>query len=89
MHEVFPLKKSLKYNSKHIFETRNVNFVHNGTETLSLLEPKIWFSLPNNIKQSNTLIELKRRIRTWKPVKCACRLCKLYVSGIGIVTLTQ
>ena len=31
MKEVFPLKSNLKYNSKYIFESRNVHSVHYGT----------------------------------------------------------
>ena len=42
---VFILKKNIRYSSKQIFETRNVHSVHNGTETLSYLGPKIWFPM--------------------------------------------
>ena len=85
MKEVFPLKSSLKYNSRYIFESRNVHTVHNGTETLSFLGPKIWMIVPIDIKQANTLTEFKRKIRRWKPVNCPCRLCKIYVPGVGFI----
>ena len=97
MKEVFPLKSNLKYNSKYIFESRNVHSVHHGTETLSFLGPKIWQIVPHDIKQivphdikqANTLTEFKRKIRKWKPVNCPCRLCKLYVPGVGFIISTS
>ena len=88
MNEVFPLKKNLKYNSKNIFETTNVRTVFCGTETVSFLGPKIWNIIPNDIKQSATLQEFKRKIRNWKSINCPCRLCKIYVSGVGFVNIT-
>ena len=45
MNGVFILKKNTRDSSKQISETRNVHSVHNGTETLSYLGPKIWFPM--------------------------------------------
>ena len=40
----------LLYCSEQIFVTHNVCTVHNGTETLSHLGPKIWLINPSDIK---------------------------------------
>ena len=77
--KVFILKKNTRYSSKQIFETRNVHSVHNGTETLSYLGPNIWLLVPDDIKRIKNLTEFKRKIRKWKPDKCSCRICKVYI----------
>ena len=87
MNSVFTLKKDLTHCSKQIFITRNIKTVNYGLETISTLGPKIWSILPNDIKLSTGLIEFKKKIRSWKPVKCPCRLCKVYVPGVGFVDI--
>ena len=42
-------------------------------------------TIPDNIKNLNTLSEFKSEIRKWKPVGCKCRLCKIYVKNIGFL----
>ena len=85
MKSIFPLKVDNRYHSKQIFETQNIRTVHNGTDTLSFLGPKIWGILPNDIKTTSSLIDLKKKIRLWKPKKCPCRLCKRYIQGVGYI----
>ena len=85
MKSVFPLKVDNIYNSKHVFETHNVRTVHNGTNTLSFLGPKIWSILPNDMKMITSLIDFKKKIRSWKPEKCPCDLCKTYIQGVGYI----
>ena len=70
MNSVFPLKKTLTHCSKQIFVTRNVKTVNYGLETISVLGPKIWSILPNDLKLSTNLVEFKMKIRSWKPIKC-------------------
>ena len=50
MREVSPIKKELKYCRKQVFETRNIRTVPNGLETLSHLGPKIWSTIPDELK---------------------------------------
>ena len=85
MNSVFPLKAENRFNSTNVFETHNVRTVHNGTNTLSFLGPKIWSILPKDIKMITSLIEFKKKIRSWKPEKCPCRLCKTYIQGVGFI----
>ena len=87
MNEVFQLKDDIKYSSRFPFKTRNVNTVHHGTETLTFLGPKIWEIVPNELKAISTLREFKIKIKLWKPNKCSCRLCKVYVAGVGFVDI--
>ena len=85
MKSVFPLKVENRYNSNQVFETYNVRTVHNGINTLSFLGPKIWSILPNDIKMTTSLLDFKKKIRSWKPEKCPCHLCKIYIQGVGYV----
>ena len=56
-------------------------------ETDNILCPKIWSILPNDIKLSTNIVEFKMKIRSWKPVKCPCRLCKVYIPGVGFIDI--
>ena len=85
MKMVFPLKSNQMYCSKQIFKTKAVRSVYNGTDTLSFLGPKIWLIIPVDIKNVDNIEEFKRKIKMWKPTKCPCRLCKIYIQGVGYI----
>ena len=82
---VVPLKETNRYCSRFPFKYRNVNTVRYGTETISILGPKIWSIIPIDMKNATSFLEFKRKIRKWKPAACPCRLCKLYIAGVGFV----
>ena len=88
MKEIFPVKSETRYCSRQVFITKNIRTVQSGSETLTYLGPKLWLLIPDEIKNVKTLYEFKRKIKTWKPDKCPCRLCMNYVQGVGFVTLT-
>ena len=87
MNSVFPIKTNLTHCSKQIFVTKNVRTVNYGLETISVLGPKIWTIIPNNFKISTNLADFKNNIRSWKPIHCPCRICKLYVQGVGYINV--
>ena len=89
MKHVFPLKESYEYSSRFPFKTVNINSVSYGTETLSFIRPKIWALVPNDLRKIKSLPEFKRKIKLWKPQKCPCRLCKIYVAGVGFVCVKK
>ena len=84
---IFPLNPNCKYPGENDFMTRNVKNVGSGTETLAHLGPKIWTLIPITIKKSKSLYTFRKEIRKWKPEKCPCRLCKIYVKDIGFVEI--
>ena len=47
------------------------------------LGPKIWESLPNNLKNKESIESFRMAIKEWKPELCPCRLCKTYLQNIG------
>ena len=87
MEEIFQLKTKHLYEFKFPFTSRNVRTSHFGTETLMHLGPKIWFIIPNNLKEINTLLEFKKKIKEWRPVNCPCKLCIPYIQGLGFTSI--
>ena len=68
-----------------VFNTSNVHTVLHGTETISFRGPKTWLLVPEDIKNSKSLIEFKTKIKRWTPSGCTCRLCKIYVPRLGFL----
>ena len=62
MNNIFTLKMKVLYCSEQIFMTRNVCTVHNGTEAISYLGPKIWLIILIDIKDSMSLENLKGKL---------------------------
>ena len=60
-----------------------VKSVHKGLESLSYLGPKTWELLPLKIKETETLLEFKAKIKKWNPKNCCSRLCKIYLQNDG------
>ena len=71
--------------NKTTLETSNVKTVYWGTETITFRGPQIWALLPENIKDSQSLLEFKTKVKKWKPEGCICRLCKTYITQLGFV----
>ena len=61
--------------NKKAWEGNNIRTVIYGSETVTFMGPKIWELVPTEIKNSNNLIEFKKKIKSWKPQGCPCRLC--------------
>ena len=79
--------RTLPYNLRTnlSFSVRQVHSVYHGTESLSFLGPKIWELVPEDIKQSESLEIFKNKIKKWVPLKCPCRLCRIYLQNIGFI----
>ena len=71
------------FRNEKVWETGNVRTTLYGTETISYRGPQIWIYVPNDIKNSKTLKEFKKKIKIWKPVGCTCRLCKKFIPSLG------
>ena len=67
------------------YNYHNPQSVRFGTEMLRALGPKIWNIIPPDIKNSLSLAIFKRKIKKWVPVNCPCRLCLIYVEGVGFI----
>ena len=84
--QIFPeTTNSYNLRAKNVFLPSRVNSVYNGTETVSYRGPKIWSLVPEEIKNSTSLMEFKRKIKHWKPEGCDCRMCKIFIANLGFL----
>ena len=90
MNEIFAERNSnYSLRGNNVLTRRKVNSVRYGTETVSLLAPKIWDILPKDIKDSESLDMFKSKIKKWIPSECPCRLCKAYVPQVGFIWVVK
>ena len=84
MKELLP-ESTNPYNLRNApeFDTSNIHTVHNGTETILFRGPKTWSLVPEEIKNSKSISEIKNKIKYWKLEGCICRLCKTYIQNLG------
>ena len=69
------IKELILPNRQHRYELRNnptfavqvMKSVYKGLESLSYLGPKIWELLPLEIKETETLLKCKAKIKKWNP----------------------
>ena len=75
MVEVFEIKEphyNLRSETSH-FKIENVKSTHYGIEFVWHLGPKIWNTVTQNIRGSNSLNEFQSLIKFWKRDTCPCR----------------
>ena len=66
-----------------------LKYVPYGIETLTFMGTKICALVPNDFRKVKSISELKRKIKLWKPEKCPCRVCKIYIAGVGFVDVKK
>ena len=86
MNEIFP-QRNAAYNlrNSNTFTVPTVHTVKYGTETVRYRGQRIWLTLPQEIKDANSVQQFKNRIKFWKYVDCDCRLCKQYIPQLGFL----
>ena len=62
--DLFPLKEQNNYNLRE----------------KSILGPKIWKILPQEIQECESLLKFKVKIKSWNPINCPCKLREPYVA---------
>ena len=85
MQEVFRVKEQGNHNLRNqadfvITQVKSVNY---GLESIRVLGPKIWESLPNSLKNKDSVGSFETFIKRWKPKSSPCRICKTYLQNIG------
>ena len=58
------------------FCSRNVKTVLYGTESISVLAPKIWKLVLSEIRNYQSFYQFKKEVSTWTTTNCPCCLCK-------------
>ena len=85
MQEVFQIKDQGYYflKNQRDFVIPPIKSVNYGLECIRFLGPKIWETLPDNLKNKESIGSFNMAINEWKPESCPCRLCKTYLQNIG------
>ena len=86
--EIFSLNSQNGTDDKLIAKPQ-INTVSKGENSLAYFGHYVWNMVPTNIKCVKTVTEFKNKIRSWKPSKCLCKLCKPYISGVGYVDIYE
>ena len=83
--EVFQIKDQGHYflRNQRDFVVLTVKSINYGLESIRFSGPKIRESLPNNLKNKESIEIFKMDIKEWKPEPCPCRLCKTYLQDIA------
>ena len=91
MNDVFEIKQYLGpiLRSQSDYQIPEINTVSFGENSLRYLGPKIWNILPQKLKDIDSLNKFKIEIKTWIPSNCPCRICKVYISGIGFINTVR
>ena len=71
-------------NDPELQRRRNLT-VYFGTESISLLAPKMCELIPSDIRSANSLGIFKEKIKFWTTDKCPCRLCKTYIGNVSFI----
>ena len=71
-------EREIQYNlrNKNHLRLPKVNTTSYGIEYIQYRGHHLWASLPREIKDSNTLVEFKWKIKLWHGDTSICRLCK-------------
>ena len=67
------------------FDRVNKNTVKFGENSLTYLAPIIWDQVPKEMKLCNSLNQFKKAIKSFVFQDCPCRLCKIYIQGVGFL----
>ena len=79
----YPLRNELR------FKLRNIGTVRYGIETAAFVGSRIWSNMPSESKESTSLNEFKKKLKTWKPENCPCKLFKIYIQRIGYLQVVN
>ena len=64
------------------FKVDHVNTETYGKQSVSYQGPKIWNSVPQEIKNVTTL-QFKTKIKLWRIF--SCRICRIYIQHVGFI----
>ena len=88
--KAFKVNETIPYDLRMLNElyASNPKTVIYGTGTISFLSLKIWFLIPQRIKDPGSLPcfkkKKKKEIRKWRP-NCPCSLCKMFLQHVGLI----
>ena len=65
----------------------SINAMHYGSDSLPYFGNMIWQLVPQHIKDIDNLKQFK--LKKWAPEVCPCRLCQVFIGGVGYTNITE
>ena len=77
-------ERDVLYNlrSKNHLQLPTIRTAKYGMENIQYIGHHLWASIPDEIKDSGTLINFKQKIKSLKGSTCICILCKIFINGV-------
>ena len=86
MQEIF-CENIIHYNlrNNNEFIQPRVRSIGNGTESVRFKGPQLWQTLPQTIRNSQSICQFKANIKNWYGENCPCRLCRIFIQNLGFL----
>ena len=87
MKDVFEFKESY-YATRAFPEVRRPpsHTTKHGLQTASYIGAQLWDSLPKSVRDSDSVDRFLSDVKKIPDLRCRCRLCADFVSGLGYIT---
>ena len=86
MKDIFAIKNSYySLRNPNNLQLPKIRTTKYGTENIQFRGCSVWSSLPNSLKDSDSLQGFKRRIKQWDGSCCNCRLRRVFIKGVGFL----
>ena len=56
-----------------------------GTETIKYRGQRLWLSLPQHIRNAQSINEFNKEMKSWNGTDCTCKLCRTLVPQLGFL----
>ena len=56
-----------------------------GSETIKYRGQRLWLSLPQYIRDAQSINECRKQIKSWNGADCTCRLCRTFIPQLGFL----
>ena len=74
---------NLRNNNEFVIpRIKTVNF---GSESIRYRGSQLWFSLPQDIRNTESLSLFKSKIKKWHGEECFCILCRPFIPNVGLL----
>ena len=86
MREIF-CERTVTFNLRNTNELllsrdRTTNY---GSDTIKYRGQRLWLSLPQLIRNTQSINEFKKEINSWNGAECTCRICKTFIPQLGFL----
>ena len=86
MKEIF-CERTVTYNlrNNNEFLLPRVRTASYGSEIIKYRWQRLWLSIPQHIRDAQSINEFKKQIKSWNGADCTCRLWKTFIPQLGFL----